>query len=147
MAQRILGIDLGETRIGMAISDETQTVAQGMGVYRRRSVEEDLEHLKGIVEREDVERVVLGVPLNMHGSWGPQAEASEAFKGRLQEVLDVPVESFDERLTTQEAERVLLEADLGREKRKQVRDQQAAVLILQGYLDRRKRIAGTSQSA
>ncbi|OGF55667.1 MAG: Holliday junction DNA helicase RuvA [Candidatus Fraserbacteria bacterium RBG_16_55_9] len=136
---RILALDLGEKRIGLAISDETQTIARGLHVHIRRSLERDLEYLKGVVKAEEVELVVVGLPVNMDGTLGPKAQEAFAFQRQLNEELKVPVEVFDERLTTAEAERVLLEADLSRQKRKGLRDQLAAVLILQGYLDRRRR--------
>ena len=136
---RILGIDYGEKRLGIAISDETQTVASGLEVYERRSPERDLKHLKEIIEHENVEKIVLGLPLNMDGSYGPKAQEVLQFKQQLEEALKIPVELVDERLTTQEAERVLLEADLSRRRRREIRDQLAAVLILQGYLDWQRR--------
>jgi putative Holliday junction resolvase len=139
---KILGLDLGERRIGLAISDETQTIASGLGVYTCRSLSEDLEYLKGLVDREGIELIVLGLPRNMDGSLGVKAQQAQEFKRLLEDALPIPVELFDERLTTSEAERVLLEADLSRRKRKQLRDQLAAVLILQGYLDRQKRVKG-----
>lgn len=135
---RILGLDLGEVRIGLAIGDETGTIASGLGVYTRKSLGEDLDYLKQLVERENIEKIVLGFPLNMDGSLGVKAQEAQEFKRRLEEALQIPVELFDERLSTQEAERVLLEADVSRRKRKRVRDQLAAVVILQGYLDRRR---------
>ncbi len=136
---RVLGIDYGEKRLGLAISDETQTIASGLEVYERRSPERDLQHLREVVERYGVERVVLGLPLNLDGSQGFKAREALAFKAQLESALDVPVELVDERLTTQEAERVLLEADLSRRRRREVRDRLAAVLILQRYLDARRR--------
>ena len=136
---RVLGIDYGERRLGLAISDETRTIASGLEVYERRSPERDLHHLKEVVERYGVERVVLGLPLHMDGSYGPKAQEVLQFKEQLEEALKMPVDLMDERLTTREAERVLLEADLSRRRRRGIRDQLAAVLILQGYLDRQKR--------
>jgi len=135
---KVLGLDLGERRIGLAISDETCTIASGLGVYTRRSLEEDLDYLRKLIEREGIERIVVGFPVNMDSSLGPKAQEAQEFKRHLEEALKIPVELFDERLTTQEAERVLIEADLSRSRRKRVRDQLAAVLILQGYLDRQR---------
>lgn len=135
---RVLGIDYGERRLGLAISDETRTIASGLEVYERRSLKEDLQHLREVVEREGAERVVLGLPLNLDGSLGPKAQEVLQFKEQLEEALSIPVELADERLTTQEAERVLLEADLSRRRRREVRDRLAAVLILQSYLDRQQ---------
>ncbi len=142
---KILALDLGEKRIGLAISDETHTVARGLAVYTRRSWQSDLEYLKGVVQSEGVELIVVGLPVNMNGSPGPKAEETLQFQSQLRETLKLPVELFDERLTTVEAERVLLEADLSRRKRKAIRDQLAAVLILQGFLDRRRRSASQKQ--
>lgn len=142
---KILALDLGEKRIGLAISDETQTVARGLAVYTRRSQQSDLEYLKNVVQREGVELIVVGLPVNMDGSHGPRAQEALTFHSQLRETLKLPVELFDERLTTVEAERVLLEADLSRRKRKGIRDQLAAVLILQGFLDRRRRTASQKQ--
>jgi len=141
---RILALDLGEKRIGLAISDETETLARGLAVYVRRSLRDDLEYLKGVVQSEGVERIVLGLPVNMDGSLGPKAQQSKEFQRQLLQELKLPVELFDERLTTAEAERVLVEAGLSRQRRKEIRDQQAAVLILQGYLDHRRRLDSTA---
>jgi len=88
---RILGIDYGEKRLGLAISDETHTIASGLEVYERRSPERDLQHLKEVVERYGVERVVLGLPLNLDGSQGFKAREALAFKVQLESALDVPV--------------------------------------------------------
>lgn len=132
---RILSIDYGERRLGLAISDETQTLASGLGVYTRQSAEADLRYLRELIARERVEKIVLGLPLNMDGSQGFKAQEALEFKEQLETQLKIPVELVDERLTTQEAERVLIEADLSRRRRKEVRDQLAAVLILQRYLD------------
>jgi len=137
MGGRILALDLGERRIGLAVSDPDLILASGRGVYLRRNLEDDLQYLKGLILEEDVKEIVLGLPRNMDGSLGEQAERALEFKRLLEERLDLPVVLFDERLTTAEAERVLLEADLSRRKRKEVRDELAAVLILQGYLDHR----------
>ncbi len=125
--------------MGLAISDETQTIARGLDRHIRRSLTEDLEYLKSIVQAEEIERIVIGLPVNMDGSLGPKAQEILEFRRHLAEALPIPVELCDERLTTAEAERVLLEADLSRRKRKELRDMLSAVLILQGYLDRRRR--------
>jgi len=140
--KRILAIDPGERRLGLAISDPEGVLASGLEVYQRRGLEEDLRYLQEVVEEWDVGEIVLGLPQNMDGSLGERAEEALEFKRLLEERLRLPVHLFDERLTTAEAERVLLEADLSRRRRKQLRDKLAAVLILQGYLDRRRRRRG-----
>jgi len=135
---KILGLDLGTKRIGIAISDESETLASGRGFYERRSTDLDLNYFKELIDDEVIGLIVLGLPQNMDGSLGPKAQESLAFKSQLESITDVPIELFDERLTTHEAERVLIEANVSRKKRKGVVDQQAAVLILQGYLDARR---------
>ena len=136
---RILGLDLGTVRIGMAISDETETLASGRGFYERRTREEDMEFFRSLVHDEVIGKIVLGFPVHMDGTLGPKAEETIEFKEALEEILEVPVELHDERLTTSEAERVLIDANVSRKKRKGIVDQQAAVLILQGYLDQQAR--------
>jgi putative Holliday junction resolvase len=140
MGSRVLALDLGEKRIGLAVSDPEGLLASGRGVYLRRGLEEDLAYLERLVAEEGIGEVVLGLPQKMDGSLGPEAQGVLNFKALLEERLKLPVALFDERLTTAEAERVLLEADLSRRKRKGVRDELAAVLILQGYLNARLRL-------
>ena len=135
---RVLGLDLGDRRIGIAISDETGTVAQGRGVYPRRGSKEDLSYLAELCRQEGVERIVVGLPLNMDGSEGDQARKARAFAQALAVETGLPVELLDERLTTVEADRVLRKAGLRERKRRGVRDELAAVLILQAWLDRRR---------
>ena len=135
---RVMGLDVGGKRIGIALSDETGTIAQGKGVYRRRGLEEDLRFLAGKAREWGVERIVVGLPLNMDGTEGEGARGAREFAEALERVAKIPVELWDERLTTAEAERVLLEADLSRRKRREIRDQLAAVLILQSWLDARR---------
>lgn len=132
---RVLGIDLGEKRLGLAISDESRILASPLTVYERRELAKDIKFLSDLVARHHVAEIVLGLPLNMNGSLGPKAEQALEFKKLLEERLKLPVHTFDERLTTIEAERVLLQADMSRRKRKQRRDALAAVLILQSYLN------------
>lgn len=136
---RILGVDLGTKRIGLAISDETETLASAFDTYQRQSHESDIEFFRNLVVEEEIGRIVLGYPLNMDGSSGPKAEEANQFKEALSQAIDIPIELFDERLTTSEAERVLLQGDVSRKKRKGLRDRLAAVLILQGYLDQQRR--------
>ncbi len=136
---RVLALDLGERRIGLALSDPEGKLPVRHWVYQRRSLAADLEYLREVVAQEEVKEVVLGLPRNMDGSLGPQAEATLEFKRALEEALGMEVLLCDEELTTAEAERVLLEADLSRRKRKRVRDALAATLILQRHLARRSR--------
>lgn len=132
---RLMGLDYGDRRIGVAISDEFGWTAQGHTVIERRKPEEDLEKIRQIAEAEQVGGVVVGLPKNMNGTVGPRGEICIAFADTLRDILQLPVHLWDERLTTVSAERTLLEADVSRKKRKQVIDKMAAALILQGYLD------------
>ncbi len=136
LKMRILGLDLGDKRIGVALSDPLGWTAQGLDVIPGAGgAKSDIKKIKEITQKYEVEKVVVGLPLNMDGSPGPRAEKARAFAGRLARVLGLPVELWDERLTTVEAERLLIEADMKRAKRRQVIDKMAAVLILQNYLD------------
>lgn len=132
---RALGLDVGDRRIGIAVSDETGTVAQGREVYRRRGEEQDLAYLEGLCRREKVERIVVGLPLNMDGTEGEQARKVRAFAEALARMTGLPVELLDERLTTVEADRVLSQAGLRERRRRRMRDELAAVLILQTWLE------------
>jgi len=134
---RIAALDVGEARIGIAVSDELGLTAQGVGVVQRRGGRRDLEALAERLAPYQPERLVVGLPLNMNGTEGPQAEKVRAFATRVAEHLGLPLEFSDERLTTVAAERTLLEADLSRRRRRDLVDQVAATLILQTYLDRR----------
>jgi len=135
---RFLGLDVGDRRIGMAVSDETGAVAQGRGVYTRQGEEEDLSYFVELCRREQVEKIVVGLPLNMDGSEGKQAAKARAFGEALGGRTGLPVEFLDERLTTVEADWVLREAGLRERKRRRVRDELSAVLILQAWLDSRR---------
>lgn len=132
---RILGLDVGDKTIGVAISDELGWTAQAVEVIRRSSKEADLNQLKHWVEYYQVEEIVVGLPKNMNGTIGPRGEKCQAYAAWLAEELPVPIQMWDERLTTVSAQRVLLEADMSRAKRKKVVDKIAAAFILQGYLD------------
>ena len=136
---RILGIDYGTKRVGIAVSDESEFLASPREtLLRSKSLDADLARLKTLIDEEGIALVVVGLPINMDGTHGPMAEEAEAFASKLQDVSDLQVEFYDERLTSAEAERVLIEADVSRSKRKDLRDSLAATLILQGFLDRRR---------
>jgi len=133
---RILGIDYGHRRLGIAVSDDEKILASPLPVYSRRNLDVDLAFLLDIVKENEVERAVVGLPRNMNGSIGKMAKEVLSFAGKLQRKINIPVSTFDERMTSVEAERVLVETNLSRKRRKGLRDSIAAVLILQGYLDR-----------
>ena len=132
---RIMGLDIGSRTIGVAVSDELGITAQGLKTIRRKSFQEDIEELTGIIRQFDVKKVVVGLPKNMDGTIGKQAEMIFRWIRSFQEMMAFPVVTWDERLSTVGASKILLEADLSRQKRKGVIDKLAAVLILQGYLD------------
>jgi RNAse H-fold protein YqgF len=131
-----MGLDVGEKRIGIAISDPMGWTAQGHSVLVRGKLQNDIEHLAQLCTEYKVEKLVLGFPRNMNGTVGPKGEEIQEFGKVVQEALDLPLEYWDERLTTVAAQKVLLEANMSRRKRKGVIDKLAAVNILQGYLDR-----------
>lgn len=132
---RILGLDIGDRTIGVAVSDPLGFTAQGVTTIRRKSNEKDLEELKKICDEYKVETIVSGLPKNMNGTLGPQSEKVIGFCKLIEENIKLPIKMWDERLTTVAAHRVMLEADLSRSKRKKIVDKMAAMYILQGYLD------------
>lgn len=134
--QRYLGIDFGTKRIGIAVSDELGLTAQPLPTLEPSTDEAAVRAIREIMDQYGILDVVVGLPKNMNGTLGPSAERALAFAGRLEESGPVKVTMWDERLTSLAAERLLIEADLSRAKRKRRVDQMAAVLILQGFLDR-----------
>jgi putative Holliday junction resolvase len=133
---RAVAFDFGQARIGMAISDPLGLTAQPLTVVKRTTLARDFDAIRNAIADRDVTTLVVGLPLNMDGSEGPAAKAARAF-GDLLAPLGLPVEYVDERLTTVMAEAALLEADMRRAGRRDVRDKVAAVLILQTWLDSR----------
>lgn len=142
---RIMGLDLGESRIGVALSDELLLTAQGLCVINSRGTANDLDQVLQLIEQHAVTHLVLGLPRNMDGSSGPMVDKVKAFGQQLKERNpELVLEYWDERLTTTAAQRVLVEADMSRSRRRKVVDKVAAGLILQGYMDLRARRAGSS---
>ena len=135
--ERCLGLDLGEKRIGVAVSDQLWCIASPLSSLARVGPKKDLVRIRSIIEEFSVGRVVVGLPVSMDGSFGEAATRTLEFVERLRAALSVPVETWDERLTTRAAERALLEADVRRDRRRELVDGIAASLILQGYLDYR----------
>ena len=133
--KRILGLDLGQKTIGVAISDPLGFTAQGLTTIRRGSKEKDIEDLKKICVEYKVETIVIGLPKNMNGTIGPSGEIAMAFGKLLEEEFQIEIKFWDERLTTVAAHKAMLEADLSRNKRKKIVDKVASTYILQGYLD------------
>jgi putative Holliday junction resolvase len=136
---RILGLDFGTKRIGAAISDELLLTAQSIETIERQDQKTDFEVISKLIAEKNITEVVVGVPFNMNGTHSAKTKEAMAFIDNLAKAVAVPVRTQDERLTTAQAERVLLEADMSRAKRKGLRDKLAAQIILQSYLDSREK--------
>jgi putative holliday junction resolvase len=136
---RIVALDVGDVRIGVATSDPLGIIASPFTVIKCETPEKDLEAIKAVVLEREAVRVVVGLPLNQEGKPGPQAEKVLAFCEQLRAVLTVEVVTQDERFSTAAAQRMLIEANVSRKGRKQVVDKIAAQHVLQVYLDRQKR--------
>ncbi|MCM3114930.1 Holliday junction resolvase RuvX [Neobacillus sp. MER 74] len=134
---RLLGLDVGTKTVGVALSDEFGWTAQGLTTLKINEERNEFgfEEIGQLIKEYQVEKVVIGLPKNMNGTIGPRAEASMQYADEIEKQFAVQTILWDERLTTMAAERVLLEADVSRKKRKKVIDKMAAVMILQGYLD------------
>lgn len=131
-----MSLDVGSRTIGIACSDALLMTAQGIETIRRTSLEKDFNRLQELITEYEVHELVVGMPKNMNGTKGERAEKTEEFVEKMKEVIDLPVTYWDERLSTVMAERQLIAADVSRKKRKSIIDKMAAVVILQGYLDR-----------
>jgi putative Holliday junction resolvase len=136
---RILALDYGTKRVGLALSDETGTIAQPLGFLPAEPASKLFDLLKETVAGRSVEEIVVGLPRNMNGTYGPAADQARAFAASLQQVVAVPVNTWDERLTSVQANRFLIQTGMRREKRKERVDQTAAAILLQSYLDRANR--------
>lgn len=136
---RILGIDFGQKRTGLAISDPMGWTAQAVGTIESEKQEELFASLAEIIEEREVSEIVVGLPRNMDGSAGRQAKLAEQFGDALKELFNLPVVMWDERMSTMEAHRALLIQDVTRSKRKKIVDRVAAQLILQSYLDNKNK--------
>ncbi|HBW12532.1 MULTISPECIES: Holliday junction resolvase RuvX [Proteiniclasticum] len=133
---RYIGLDVGDRTIGVAVSDPLNYTAQGITTVRRKSLEKDLENLHEIFDSYEIQEIIVGLPKNMNGTIGPQAEKAMEFGAVLEKEFGLTVVFWDERLTTMAATRAMLEADMSRKKRKGLVDKIAATYILQGYLDK-----------
>ena len=133
--KRIMGLDIGDKRIGVAVSDLLMLTAQGVESYTRTNEEDDIAHMKKLAADYNVKKIVCGLPINMNGTIGEQAVKIQEFAEKLKEKLAMEIDFFDERLTTASATRMLIEADVSRKNRKKVVDKVAAVYILQAYMD------------
>jgi len=140
---RILALDLGDRRIGVALSDPLGITAHPILTLTRQSWAADLEALARLAREHEAGRIVVGMPLGMDGSRGARVRLTEDFMARVGRATGLPVEAWDERLTTVQAERSLLEGNASRARRREVIDQAAAVILLQSYLDARRAAEGT----
>ncbi|SHJ49779.1 Holliday junction resolvase RuvX [Paramaledivibacter caminithermalis] len=132
---RLMGLDVGDKTIGVAVSDLLGLTAQGLETINRTGNKAAINRLRKIISEKEVKKIVVGLPKNMNGTLGPQGKKVLSFVEKLKNKVDIEIVLWDERLTTVAAERMLISADVSRKKRKKVIDKVAAVYILQGYLD------------
>ena len=144
MPGRILALDYGTKRIGVALSDELGWTAQPLETFERRTLDRDVVHIAALVESHSVERVVLGLPLQLDGREGPAVRAMREFTDKLEASLPVPVVLWDERMTTKAAEELLIAADVSRKKRKGIVDRIAAAILLRSYLEAQDQVSAQS---
>lgn len=136
---RIMGLDIGHKRIGVAMSDVTELIAQNLITLKRKDLSYDLKILKDLIEKKQVGLIIVGLPLNMNGSVSKKAHEILEFIEILKHKFELPIETYDERLSSKEAESILIKGDVSRRKRKDKIDKIAAQLVLQNYLDSRER--------
>lgn len=132
---RVLAIDHGTKRMGLALSDELGMIAQPLEFVLAEPFDKFLSRLKELIQEKQVELLLVGMPRNMDGSYGPAALKVQEFVGVLKEILTIPIKTWDERLTSAQANRFLIQADVRRDKRKEKVDKMAAAILLQSYLD------------
>ena len=137
---RYLGIDLGSKTVGLAMSDPTRTIASTFKTifFKDENYKSTIDEIKNIVEEYEIKKIILGLPKNMNNTLGERAIITTEYKKMLEENIDIEVILFDERLTSVISNQILIEADLSRKKRKKKVDGMAAVIILQGYLDKNR---------
>lgn len=143
---RLLGLDVGSKTIGMALSDVTRSIATPFDTIRRTKFTMDAKTIGEVIESNRVGAVVIGLPFNLDGSEGPRAQSTRAFARNLAAYIGVPMVFWDERLSTAAVERHLIEADASRKRRAEVIDRMAAAYILQGALDRLRRLTEQRQA-
>lgn len=136
--KRKMGIDYGDVRIGIAFTDLLCTISSPYEVYKTKSEEEDLKYLAELAKKQETDEIIFGLPLNMDGTEGERAEVTRNFAKKLSEISGLNIAFVDERLTSVEAEDILISAGVRREKRKEMIDKISAQLILQSYLNRKK---------
>ncbi len=142
----ILGIDLGDKTIGVAVSDKQRTVASGLKTIWRKKFSSDVKLLIELIRYRQIGGIILGLPKNMNGSEGPRCQSTRAFAKNLSERVEIPITFWDERLSSVAAEKALLEANISRKRRSEVIDYVAASYILQGALDRLENINSNQEN-
>jgi putative Holliday junction resolvase len=142
---RALGLDIGEKRIGVAVSDPDGLIAIPLTIVERKSDDSALSEITALIQEHDIERLVVGLPRSLDGSLGKQAQAVQSFAQALRALTSLPVVDWDERLSTLYAQRMMVEAGVKRDKRKKRLDSVAAAIVLQGYLDRLRNEAASRE--
>jgi putative holliday junction resolvase len=140
LAVRVLCLDVGDKRIGIAVSDPSGTIAQAVKVYTRGSLRQDVEEIGAVARDLEVSRIIVGLPRNLDGSLGTRAQQVLSLAEKIESATSLPVESWDERFSSNEAHRIFDLASVNQKKRKRFIDMMAAQIILQGYLDARKNV-------
>jgi putative Holliday junction resolvase len=140
---RCLGLDVGDKRIGVALSDEDAIIASPRETLERKGTRKDIAYILELARREEVSEILVGMPFSLDGTLGPQAEKVSRFVEALREATAIPVKTWDERFSTVSAERAMIEADVSRAKRRGALDRVAAALLLQSYLDARREDVAT----
>lgn len=136
---RILGIDFGDKRIGLAVSDTLCLIAQSLGHYKVKNQEEDKKYFKELASKYEISEIVIGFPLRMDGTQGLRVEKTKEFAEWLQKTLNLPIIFWDERLTTQQALRILSQQKMNRKRKKNLKDQISAAIILSSYLESKRK--------
>lgn len=137
---RIIALDVGRVRIGIAMSDLMQIIASPFENYKRKNISVDIAHINDIINSNEIKMAIIGLPISMDGSLNEQCKSIQGFTDELKKVIKIPVEFVDERFSSVSAERVLIGADVRREDRKNFRDKLAAAIFLQSYLDKLKNL-------
>ncbi len=143
---RVLGIDYGDRKVGLAVSDKLRLTAHALETYRKKNRKEDAAYFKKLVSQYEIEEIVVGLPLRMDGSPGTQAKKTREFARWLESVLNLPISFFDERLTTQQAIKILHHHKRNPEAKKDLEDQISAVIILTNYLESQRAKSDAGQS-
>ncbi len=135
---RLMALDVGKKRIGIAVSDPLWITAQGLDTYLRKSLDEDIEHYRQLIKTHEVGKLIIGLPKRLNGELGQAAEEIMTYANAIQDALGIDVVMFDERMTSAAANRILIDSDVKRKKRKQAVDRMAAMIILQDYMESHK---------